>query len=43
MCYYNIGKIYKIYNTITDEIYIGATTLLLTDRMRAHKSANNNI
>ena len=40
---YNRGKIYKIYNTITDEIYIGATTLTLTDRMRHHKNASKDI
>ena len=36
MPYYNNGKIYKIYNTITDDIYIGATTRLLSDRMQNH-------
>ena len=34
---YNNGKIYKIYNTITDDIYIGATTQLLCERMRGHR------
>ena len=43
MCDYNRGNIYKIYNTITDDIYIGATTRLLHDRMRDHRSANNDI
>ena len=33
----NNGKIYKIYNTITDDIYIGATTQLLCERMRGHR------
>ena len=36
---YNNGKIYKIYNTITDDIYIGATTQLLCERMRGHRRA----
>ena len=43
MCNYNRGKIYKIYNTITDDIYIGATTRLLCERMREHIYASNDI
>ena len=38
---YNRGKIYKIYNTITEDIYIGATTRLLCERMRDHKYTSN--
>ena len=37
---YNNGKIYKIYNTITDNIYIGATTQLLHNRMQNHITAS---
>ena len=33
------GRIYKIYNDITDDIYIGATTQLLCERMRGHREA----
>ena len=40
MSNYNNGKIYKIYNTITDEIYIGATTRLLCERMQSHIAAS---
>ena len=43
MCTYNNGKIYKLYNTITDDIYIGATTRLLCERMREHMRACNDI
>ena len=43
MCDYSRGKLYKIYNTITEDIYIGATTLTLSDRMQRHISAHNNI
>ena len=48
MCDYSKGKIYKIYNTITEDIYIGATTRLLRERMRDHiktskDKKNNNI
>ena len=35
---YEEGKIYKIYNTINDDIYIGSTTQKLCERMRQHKS-----
>ena len=34
---YQEGKIYKIYNTITDDIYIGSTTQRLCERMRQHR------
>ena len=37
---YSNGKIYKIYNTITDDIYIGATTQLLSERLREHRRAS---
>ena len=35
---YQEGKIYKIYNTINDDIYIGSTTQKLCERMRKHRS-----
>lgn len=34
---YTNGKIYKIYNTFTNDIYIGSTTQLLCQRMRKHR------
>ena len=34
---YQEGKIYKIYNTINDDIYVGSTTLKLCERMRDHR------
>ena len=38
---YQDGKIYKIYNTITDDIYIGSTTQKkLCERMRNHRRAH---
>ena len=37
---YQEGKIYKIYNTITDDIYIGSTTQKLCERMRQHRCDN---
>ena len=40
---YNNGKIYKLYNTITDDIYIGATTRLLRVRLTEHRRARHNI
>ena len=40
---YGRGKIYKICNTITDDIYIGATTLTLSERMQRHISASKDI
>ena len=38
---YQEGKIYKIYNIITDDIYIGSTTLKLCERMRNHRASQN--
>ena len=35
------GKIYKIYNTITDDIYIGSTSQKLCERMRQHRNDYN--
>ena len=40
---YNNGKIYKIYNTITDDIYIGATTKSLCARLGEHKRTGRSI
>ncbi len=40
---YKNGKIYNIYNTITEDIYIGATTQLLSQRMREHRAASKHI
>ena len=37
MANYQEGKIYKIYNTINDDIYVGSTTQKLCERMRDHK------
>ena len=34
---YQEGKIYKIYNTINDDIYVGSTSLKLCERMRDHR------
>ena len=34
---YQEGKIYKIYNTINGDIYVGSTTLKLCERMRDHR------
>ena len=34
---YREGNIYKIYNTITDDIYIGSTAQKLCERMRGHR------
>ena len=34
---YQQGKINKIFNTITDDIYIGSTTQLLCNRMKNHR------
>ena len=34
---YQEGKIYKIYNTVNDEIYIGSTTRKLSERMAEHR------
>ena len=38
---YQEGKIYKIYNTVTDDIYIGSTTQKLCARMRDHRKPCN--
>ena len=38
---YQEGKIYKIYNTINDDIYIGSTTQKLCERMRGHRKCVN--
>ena len=43
MCNYNNGKIYILYNTITDVIYVGATTRLLHIRLAEHKRNSQNI
>ena len=42
MTNYQEGKIYKIYNTINDEIYIGSTTQKLCERMAQHRSKHRN-
>jgi group I intron endonuclease len=34
---YEHGKIYKIYNKCTDDIYIGSTTRMLCERMSKHR------
>ena len=34
---YNDGKIYAIRNDITDDIYIGSTTMALSKRMVKHR------
>ena len=39
---YQEGKIYKIQNTINDDIYVGSTTLKLCERMRDHRKCVNN-
>ena len=39
---YQEGKIYKIYNTINDGIYIGSTTQKLCERMSQHRSRHRN-
>ena len=38
---YQEGKIYKIYNTITDDVYVGSTTFKLCERMRDHRKCVN--
>jgi len=38
---YQEGKIYKIYNTVNDEIYIGSTTRKLCERMADHRRRIN--
>ena len=35
---YQEGKIYNIYNTITDDIYTGSTAQKLCERMRGHRN-----
>lgn len=37
------GKIYKIINTETPDIYIGSTTQPLSERFRKHKTSSRNI
>ena len=37
---YQEGNIYKIYNTINDDICIGSTTQKLCERMRNHRNAH---
>lgn len=32
------GRIYKIVNTISDDLYIGSTVQILKNRFKAHKS-----
>ena len=39
---YQEGKIYKIYNTINDDMHVGSTTLTLCERMRDHRKCVNN-
>ena len=34
---YQEGKIYKIYNTVNEEIHIGSTTRKLSERMAEHR------
>ena len=40
---YQEGKIYKIYNTINDDIYVGSTTQKLCERMRHHRCSRNRL
>ena len=40
---YQDGKIYKIYNTVNDEIYIGSTTRKLSERMAEHRRCLNDL
>ena len=39
---YREGKIFKIYNTITDDIYVGSTALKLCERVRDHRHCIKN-
>ena len=39
---YSKAKVYKIYNTIDSDIYIGSTCCSLGDRMAKHRSERNN-
>ena len=34
---YQNGKIYRIFNCVTDDVYIGSTTQLLCNRMKSHR------
>ena len=36
---YQNGKIYKIFNCVTDDVYIGSTTQLLCNRMKKHRES----
>jgi|TARA_R110000824_G_scaffold351611_1_gene538607 hypothetical protein len=38
---YSEGKIYKLVDNTNNNIYIGSTINLLTDRLRSHRSKNN--
>ena len=38
---YQEGKMYKIYNTVNDEIYIGSTTRKLSERLAEHRRRIN--
>ena len=38
---YSKGKIYKILNSIDDEIYVGSTIKTLSQRMASHRSLAN--
>ena len=40
---YQESKIYKIYNTISDDIYIGGTSQILCKRMRDHRKCINTL
>lgn len=40
---YQEGKIYKIYNTINDDIYVGSTTRKLSERMAEHRRRITNV
>ena len=38
---YQEGKIYQIYNTNNNDIYVGSTTQKLCERMRSHRACVN--
>ena len=38
---YSNGKIYKIYNTVNDDVYVGSTTQSLSKRLSRHKTSCN--
>jgi group I intron endonuclease len=40
---YSNGKIYKIFNTQNDKLYVGSTTQSLNDRLKKHKSCVNGL